>query len=165
VSSLWSGKETVPSRAVPCRAERSPEAVSATLNLPSIDLRALPIAEGVALLAGSGAPPAGLRWHPDYPMTETFEALSLVVAAHQVMGTATEDTPPWWIHQIVLDDLVVGDIGFHGPPPEPSAGTPEVEVEIGYAVAPGLRGRGIATRAVGLLLEQAWRAGATAVRA
>ncbi|MET1003950.1 MAG: GNAT family N-acetyltransferase [Propionibacteriaceae bacterium] len=165
MSSAWSGKGTVSRLVVPCRAERSPEAASAAINLPSIRLRPLPVAEGNALVAGSGAPPAGLRWHPDYPMTETLEALGMILAAHRVMGLAADAEPDWWISQIVLGDLVVGDIGFHGPPVTPLVGQQEVDVEIGYNVVPELRGRGIATRAVGLLLEQAWRAGATVVRA
>jgi len=166
VSSVESGKGTVPSRVVPCRAERSPEAASAALNLPSIALRPLPVAEGATLLAGSGAPPAGLRWHPSYPMAETIEALGMTLAAHRVMGLGASVEPRWWIQQIVLGDLVVGDIGFHGSPAHPTGNVRErVEVEIGYNVVPELRGRGVATRAVGLVLELAWRDGATAVRA
>ena len=56
---------------------------------------------------------------------------------------------------------MVGDIGFHGPP-EPGR---RAVVEIGYAVVPGWRGRGVATRACTLILEQAWRDGADLVQA
>lgn len=45
--------------------------------------------------------------------------------------------------------LVVGDIGFHGPPDE--AGT----VEIGYSVVPRRRGRGYAAEAARSLVEWA----------
>ena len=57
--------------------------------------------------------------------------------------------------------MVVGDIGFHGPP-EPG---PRAVVEIGYAVVPAWQGRGVATRACALMLEQAWRDGADLVQA
>jgi len=88
-------------------------------------------------------------------------ALGMVVAAHRLTGGTLPDLPRWWLHQIVVADLVVGDVGFHGPPPV----TGPAEVEIGYNVVEGLRGRGIATRACGLILEQAWRDGAAVVRA
>ena len=57
--------------------------------------------------------------------------------------------------------MVVGDIGFHGPP-EPG---PRAVVEIGYAIVPAWQGQGVATRACALLLEQAWRNGADLVQA
>jgi RimJ/RimL family protein N-acetyltransferase len=115
----------------------------------------------VALLAGTGQPAHGLRWHEEYPMTETVTALGMVVAAQRLTGGTLPDLPRWWLHQIVLADLVVGDVGFHGPPPV----TGPAAVEIGYNVVEGLRRRGIATRACGLILEQAWRDGAEVVRA
>ena len=57
----------------------------------------------------------------------------------------------------MVDGVVVGDIGFHGPP------SPEFAVEIGYSVVPACRGRGIATRACALILQQAWQDGAFTV--
>ena len=57
--------------------------------------------------------------------------------------------------------MVVGDIGFHGPP-EPGS---RAVVEIGYAVVPAWQGRGVATRACALILDQAWRDGADLVQA
>jgi len=117
------------------------------------------VAEALALLAGGGVPGAGLRWHEDYPMPETLDALAMLVDAHQAVGTMGADTPGWWLHQIVLVETVVGDVGFHGPP------GPGAEVEIGYNVVAGLRGHGIASRACLLVVEQAWRAGAAVVRA
>jgi RimJ/RimL family protein N-acetyltransferase len=161
MSCLPPGTERLPYEAVAGRAERSPRGDSAGDNLLQIWLRPLELDEAVALLAGAGRPAAGLRWHEEYPMTETLTGLGMVVAAHRATGEPSSATPGWWLHQIVLADLVVGDVGFHGPPPV--AGP--VEVEIGYNVVEGLRGRGIATRACGLILEQAWRDGAAVVRA
>lgn len=144
-------------------------------------LRAWPVAEALALVAGTAQPAPGLRWHEEYPMEETLGAVSLLMAAHQLGGPATTAqastaaqlwtgftpehagtaVPRWWIHQIVQDGLVVGDIGFHGPP------SPEhpVTVEIGYNVVAALRGRGVASEACALLLQQAWRHGAEVVLA
>jgi len=143
------------------RAERSPRGDSAVTNLSQIRLRTLPVAEANGLLDGQGAPGPGLRWHPEYPMAETVDALGMIVAAHRVQGWSMVVEPRWWLHQIVQGDLVVGDIGFHGPPAAIGGG----EVEIGYNVVAGLRGRGIATRACALIVERAWRDGATVVRA
>ena len=46
------------------------------------------------------------------------------------------------------DGVVVGGIGFHGPP------SGDV-VEVGYGVVPAARGRGVATEALRLLLDVA----------
>ena len=67
--------------------------------------------------------------------------------------------PPWWIYQIVVDGQVVGDIGFHGPP----ADRTPCRVEIGYCVVPAWRGRGVASRACALIVEQAWTLGAEVI--
>lgn len=125
-----------------------------------VTLRAVRVREVRALLDGRAVP--GSRFHPDYPQPESLDAMAMLVGAHEaVTGTRLVRRPDWWIHQIVLDAVVVGDIGFHGPPaPEPPYG-----VEIGYVVVPGVRGRGVATRACGLLLQWAWRGGADVVQA
>lgn len=128
-------------------------------------LRLLSQSESDALVSGRGAPPQGLAWDPDYPTEDTFVALGLLALAHTATSHGVPDRRFWWLHQILVtdngDDLVVGDIGFHGPP-EPGE---RAVVEIGYAVVPGWRGRGVATRACALILEQAWRDGADVVRA
>jgi RimJ/RimL family protein N-acetyltransferase len=100
-----------------------------------------------------------LRWHPEYPLPDSIDGISMVVAAHRAALGRIEDPPAWWIHQIVVDDVVVGDIGFHGPPDEDRA------VEIGYSVVPGWRRHGVATRACALILQQAWQDGAETVTA
>jgi ribosomal-protein-alanine N-acetyltransferase len=101
-----------------------------------------------------GQPPP---WHPEYPLPDSIDAVAMLFAAHGAMLGAINDSPAWWIYQIVVDRVVVGDIGFHGPP------TPELAVEIGYSVVPAWRGRGIATRACALIVQQAWQDGAFTV--
>ncbi len=56
------------------------------------------------------------------------------------------------------DNKIVGSCGFKD---EPVAG----RVEIGYGIAPACQGQGIATVAVGLLLQRAFEQGASHVRA
>ena len=56
------------------------------------------------------------------------------------------------------DGRYLGNISFKGPPCEG-------RVEIGYHVAPGQQGQGLATAAVRLMLEEAWAAGVQVVRA
>jgi RimJ/RimL family protein N-acetyltransferase len=146
------------------------------------DLRLVPLPVGVARLMLAGklraegrrAAPEKLRsapgklrpepvegqpppWHPEYPLPDSIDAVAMLFAAHGAMLGAINDSPAWWIHQIVVDRVVVGDIGFHGPP------SPELAVEIGYSVVPAWRGRGIATRACALIVQQAWQDGAFTV--
>ena len=126
-------------------------------------LMLVPLAVDVArrmLIAGlrpepvdSYSPP----WHPEYPLADTFDAIAMAFAAHQAMGYAVAELPAWWVHQIVVDGVVVGDIGFHGPPGREKA------VEIGYSVVPAWRSRGVASWACSLILQQAWQHGAEIV--
>jgi RimJ/RimL family protein N-acetyltransferase len=96
-------------------------------------------------------------WHPEYPLPDSIDAIAMLFAAHRAMLGAVSNSPSWWIHQIVVDGVVVGDIGFHGPP------NPELAVEIGYSVVPAVRGRGVASRACALIVQQAWQDGAVTV--
>jgi GNAT superfamily N-acetyltransferase len=111
------------------------------------------------LVAGRKARRAG--WHPQYPAADTLDAATMLLAGYEAVGTPVPERPVWWLYGMVVDGLVVGDAGFHGPP---APGGP-VEVEIGYQVVADYRGRGLATRACGLLLELAWTHGADLVRA
>src|SRR5215213_1507718 len=54
------------------------------------------------------------------------------------------DPGAYGVYQLVRssDAMVVGDIGFHGPP------NPGGSVTVGYGLAPGARGRGYATEAL-----------------
>ncbi len=56
----------------------------------------------------------------------------------------------FWVVIEEAERVIIGDVGFHGPP---DAGS----LEVGYALAPGWRGRGYATEAVGRLC--AWGLG------
>ncbi|HEU4908379.1 MAG TPA: GNAT family N-acetyltransferase [Propionibacteriaceae bacterium] len=133
------------------------------LMLVPYHLMLVPLAVGVArrmLIAGlrperveSHSPP----WHPEYPLPDSLDAIAMAFGAHQAMGYAVAEPPAWWVHQIVVDGVVVGDIGFHGPP------GPEKAVEIGYSVVPAWRRRGVASWACSLILQQAWRDGAESV--
>jgi RimJ/RimL family protein N-acetyltransferase len=66
------------------------------------------------------------------------------------------DADPWGSHLFFADGVLVGLGGFKG---EPADGT----VEIGYAVAPGWQGRGIATAAALAMIQRARDAGVRTV--
>ncbi len=65
----------------------------------------------------------------------------------------TDASQEWGLHLIFDDDgALVGNCGWKGPPVQG-------EAELGYAVAPGRRGRGVATEAVRELASRAGTAG------
>lgn len=100
-----------------------------------------------ALAAAIGAPVApGWAGFP-----EALPALRDAAPA----GAPPDDAEHWGSHLFLAGDptTVVGLGGFYGPP------SPDGTVEIGYAVAPAHQGRGLATAAVDLLVEQAAAAG------
>jgi [ribosomal protein S5]-alanine N-acetyltransferase len=109
------------------------------------------------MLTGALRPEPELPWHPEYPLPDSLDGIAMLIAAHEAMTGAVQQPPTWWIHQIVVNGVVVGDIGFHGPP------GPEKAVEIGYSVVPVWRGRGVASRACEVILQQAWQDGAETV--
>lgn len=150
--------------------------MSSGLTSAAVHLVPITPAAAWAVLAGGHLPRGELDWHEEYPLTETYDALGMAVRTHDALGWRGKTLPRWWMFQIVLDEVVVGDIGFHSPPAEgpgrmdgsgcrgesgPLGGCGVVE--IGYDVVPALRGRGIATRACGLILDRAWCDGATEV--
>jgi RimJ/RimL family protein N-acetyltransferase len=92
-----------------------------------------------AMIAGERDP----SWHPDYPRTEDLWAAGLVKVASG-----------WAPRHIVraYDGLVVGSIGFTGPPEQADDGV--LEVETGYGLVAEARGHGVATEALrGLLVH------------
>jgi [ribosomal protein S5]-alanine N-acetyltransferase len=126
------------------------------------DLRLVPLPVEVArrmldarlhLELVEGQPP----WHAEYPLPDSLDAIAMALQAHETMTGKVNEPPAWWVQQIVVDGVVVGDIGFHGPP------DPGRTVEIGYSVVPAWRGRGVASQACELILQRAWQDGAEIV--
>jgi ribosomal-protein-alanine N-acetyltransferase len=60
----------------------------------------------------------------------------------------------WCPHAIVLGGQMIGHAGYHGPPGVNSVHDPEA-VEFGYRIFPPYRGRGYATEAARMLMDQA----------
>jgi RimJ/RimL family protein N-acetyltransferase len=101
-------------------------------------LRQLEASEARALLQGKADPER--PWMAGYPMQGTLIAVEAFVRA--IDNGA--DPGAYGVYQVVRsgDDMVVGDIGFHGPPDQRGS------VTVGYGLAPGARGRGYATEAL-----------------
>jgi [ribosomal protein S5]-alanine N-acetyltransferase len=99
-------------------------------------LRLITPDEAAVMLAGRRRP----EWHHDYPRQDDRDAASMLRGA---LG--------WGPRHVVraFDGLVVGSIGFFGPPDEVED-TPEAEV--GYGLVADARGRGVATEALRALL-------------
>lgn len=104
---------------------------------------------------------AGVRlgdWADDYPADGDVVIAGLLQGAHEApggpgagrAGGGTADDA-WGRRQVVErgSGLVVGGIGFFGPP---LGG----EAEIGYGIVPSRQGRGYATEAVQAMLAMAW---------
>ncbi|MFL6173489.1 MAG: GNAT family N-acetyltransferase [Marmoricola sp.] len=100
--------------------------------------------EARAILGGHREP----SWHPDYPRKDDLDALSMV-----------REVSCWAPRHIVrsFDGMVVGSIGFFGPPQDAADDVPEVEV--GYGLVPDARGHGAATEALQGLLGHVEAAG------
>jgi RimJ/RimL family protein N-acetyltransferase len=101
-------------------------------------LRQLAPEEARALLQGRADPER--PWMAGYPMQGTLIAVEAFVRA--VDNGA--DPGVYGVYQLVRsgDGMVLGDIGFHGPP------SPRGSVTVGYGLAPGARGQGYATEAL-----------------
>ena len=101
-------------------------------------------AEARAILGGHREP----SWHADYPRRDDLDALSMV-----------KEASCWAPRHVVraFDGLVVGSIGFFGPPAAADDGVEEAE--IGYGLVAEARGHGAATEAVRGLLEWTDRGG------
>jgi RimJ/RimL family protein N-acetyltransferase len=94
--------------------------------------------EARAILGGHREP----NWHPDYPRKDDLDALTMV-----------REQSCWAPRHVVraFDGLVVGSIGFFGPPQPADDGVEEVEV--GYGLVAEARGHGAATEALKGMLE------------
>ena len=102
-------------------------------------LRQLEADEARALLQGKADP--ARPWMAGYPMQGTLIAVEAFVRA--VDNGA--DPGAYGVYQLVRsgDEVVVGDIGFHGPP------NPAGSVTVGYGLVPGRGGRGSPPRLCG----------------
>ncbi len=118
-------------------------------------IRLRPVAPELARAVLEGAdlvPHLGDLEHAyDWPHADTFDALRPLAEHPEHCGPGT--------FLVVQDGVVVGDCGWFGPPDDLG------EVDIGYGLAPSVRGRGLGTEAVGLLLDWVRAQGATRVRA
>lgn len=98
----------------------------------------------------------GVVWHHEYPMTDSLVGV-------RMLRLADAGDHPWGFWEILVTEgyeaIVIGDIGFHGPPGQ--AGT----VEIGYEIVPAWRRRGVATWAVREILQIAAQHGISRVEA
>jgi RimJ/RimL family protein N-acetyltransferase len=105
----------------------------------------LDVEEARGLLQGRADP--GRPWMAGYPMQGTLIAVEAFVRA--IDNGA--DPGAFGVYQLVRssDDVVVGDIGFHGPPNSRGA------VTVGYGLAPGARGQGYATEALRAVVDWA----------
>jgi len=120
--------------------------VSLPAEIPTVRLR-LPLItpdERDDMLAGRRRP----EWHADYPREDDRDAVTLL----------RDGADPWGPRHIVraFDGLVVGSIGFFGPPADRD-GTPEAEV--GYGLVVDARGHGAATEALRGMLALTDRGG------
>ena len=120
--------------------------MSLPAEIPTVRLR-LPLItpdERDDMLAGRRRP----EWHADYPREDDRDAVTML----------RDGADPWGPRHIVraFDGLVVGSIGFFGPPADRD-GTPEAEV--GYGLVVDARGHGAATEALRGLLALTDRGG------
>lgn len=89
-----------------------------------------------AIRAGERRP----GWHPQFPREDDRDVAAL-----------WREGDPWSSRSVVADGLVVGSIGFYGPP-EPAADG-RLEAEVGYGLVEDARGRGLMTDALATVLR------------
>jgi len=118
------------------------------MSLPAVvssDRLSLPLWTGddVALLRGAGR---RADWHPDFPREDDRDAASM-----------WRDGDPWGPRSVVLDGVVVGSMGFYGPPARAVDGA--AEAEVGYGLVEEARGAGLASEALTAMVAAAEGAG------
>jgi RimJ/RimL family protein N-acetyltransferase len=114
-----------------------------------------PIDEPAAEAIVAGGCPEGFACTPDYPAEGDRVAAGMFLER----CAASADPRPFGVFLVCLapdayrttdfraPDLVIGGIGFHGPPDENGG------AEIGYSIVPSQRRNGYATQALRLLVE------------
>lgn len=122
----------------------TPESLPSVVTTVRLRLPVITADEARAVLAGHRDP----SWHPDYPRRDDLDALSMV-----------KQSSCWAPRHIVrsFDGLVVGSIGFFGPPAPAEDGV--IEVEVGYGLVADAHGHGAATEALRGLLAHTDSAG------
>jgi len=107
----------------------------------------------LALLDAALAGRATLTRALGHDIADGWEVFARSVARARDAVASDPGGTRWGTRFFVCDDppTLVGWGGFKGPPQDGA-------VEIGYAVAPGWRGRGVASAAVLALLAEAWAA-------
>ena len=101
-------------------------------------------AADVAAIRGGERRPG---WHVQFPREDDVDAASM-----------WREGDPWSSRSITHADVVVGSIGFFGPPRPADDDVPEVEV--GYGLVEDARGVGYATEALTAMVGAAETAGA-----
>ncbi|MGH9057846.1 MAG: GNAT family N-acetyltransferase [Acidimicrobiales bacterium] len=112
-----------------------------------LSLRLLTRGEAERVVARRRDPAADLAWAAKYPLEGDTRA-SAAYASRLPARAGVSASDPFGYYQVVEDGTVVGGIGFHGPPQGGVA-------EVGYGVVPSVRGRGVATAALRMILEMA----------
>ena len=103
------------------------------IDTPRLALVRIPAEQARAILAGDHS---GLRAGEGWPHDDTLDGLRIAVEHGAPLG---------WL--VVLDGVVIGDCGTHGPADEHGS------VEIGYGLAAPYRGRGYGTELVRALAD------------
>ena len=121
---------------------------AAVPGVARVELHPIGIDEARRILAGTPAPHD--RWAPDYPFVDALDELRGFVAHPR--------GAPFGLYAIRgLDDgLLVGGIGFFGPPSDGVA-------ELGFGLVESARGRGFAREALTAAIRIALSNGATSV--
>jgi RimJ/RimL family protein N-acetyltransferase len=112
----------------------------------AITLRLLTRGEAERVVTRRRDDGADLAWAVGYPLDGDVRACA-AYASQLPPSTGPAGSSPFGYYQVVEDGAVVGGIGFHGPPADGW-------VEVGYGVVPVVRGRGVATAALRMLLGQ-----------
>jgi [ribosomal protein S5]-alanine N-acetyltransferase len=128
-------------------------ALDAVVTTPRLRLELITPDEALGMLAGRRLP----AWHPDYPRVDDLDGVSMIPAASRNADLADLSWSPRHVVRS-FDGLVVGSIGFFGPPAAAADGVPEVE--IGYGLVEDARGLGYATEALTAMAAAVEAAGA-----
>jgi RimJ/RimL family protein N-acetyltransferase len=112
-----------------------------------LELRLLTRGEAGRVIGRRRNPAVDPPWASGYPLDGDTRACA-AYASHLPVSGGEDAVDVFGYYQVLEDGVVVGGIGFHGPP----SGN---VVEVGYGVVPAVRGRGVATQALRILLEVA----------